>query len=165
MQVDRLNGLNVASRPDRLALARRDPSATGRPMIAPETLEETDTFRPRFGESGLLPVITIDAERGEVLMLAYMNEEALRLTLESGDVHYWSRSRNSLWRKGESSGHTQRVVSIRTDCDQDTLLIAVRQTGPACHTGRRSCFYRALSDHRAAETAGDRDTIHLTFTA
>jgi phosphoribosyl-AMP cyclohydrolase len=100
---------------------------------------------PRFDPAGLLPAIAQDAETGEVLMLAWMNEEALRLTLETGQATYWSRSRGRLWRKGETSGHVQDVIEARIDCDQDAILLRVRQTGPACHTGERSCFYRRVN--------------------
>ncbi|WP_456479459.1 bifunctional phosphoribosyl-AMP cyclohydrolase/phosphoribosyl-ATP diphosphatase HisIE [Nautilia sp.] len=93
---------------------------------------------------GLVPVIVQDAETNEVLMLAYMNEEALELTQKTGYAHYFSRSRNKIWKKGESSGHTQKVEDILIDCDNDTLLLKVRQNGVACHTGRRSCFFTKL---------------------
>jgi phosphoribosyl-AMP cyclohydrolase len=110
------------------------------------TLEEGSAFTPRFDADGLIPCITTDAEDGQVLMLAYMNAEALRLTLETGVAHYWSRSRQSLWRKGDTSGQVQAVASLKTDCDQDALLMAVVPGGDggACHTGRRSCFYRTI---------------------
>jgi phosphoribosyl-ATP pyrophosphohydrolase/phosphoribosyl-AMP cyclohydrolase len=98
----------------------------------------------RWDERGLLPAIVQDAATGEVLTLAYMNAEALRLTLESGQTWFWSRSRGELWHKGATSGHTQRVVEVRYDCDGDALLLRVVPAGPACHTGQRSCFYRAL---------------------
>lgn len=110
-------------------------------------IDETTDFTPRFGPDGLIPVIATDAQSGEVLMLAYMNREALDATLSSGQATYWSRSRQQLWRKGETSGHTQEVVAIATDCDQDALLLSVRQNGSACHTGRRSCFYRRIEPH------------------
>lgn len=101
----------------------------------------------RWNEAGLVPAIAQDATSGEVLMLAWMNAEALAATLASGRVCYWSRSRGALWRKGEESGHEQHLEDLRLDCDADTLLLQVRQTGPACHTGRRSCFYtRVLED-------------------
>jgi len=114
--------------------------------ISKVDLEEGTIFRPRFDRDGLIACITIDAGDGAVLMLAHMNAEALRLTLETGIAHYWSRSRQSLWRKGDTSGQTQTVVEIRTDCDQDALLMRVKPggNGGACHTGRRSCFYRVL---------------------
>lgn len=98
-----------------------------------------------FDARGLIPAIAQDDTSGEVLMLAWMNRESLAATLASGFATYWSRSRNELWRKGETSGHTQRVVELRLDCDGDTLLLRVDQTGPACHTGERSCFFRALN--------------------
>ncbi|MEM2120064.1 MAG: phosphoribosyl-AMP cyclohydrolase [Archaeoglobaceae archaeon] len=96
--------------------------------------------------NGLIPVVVQDAKTGEVLMLAYANEEALRRTLETGYAHYWSRSRNKLWMKGETSGNTQKIVEIRVDCDCDTLLYLVEQKGNACHTGHKSCFFRRLGD-------------------
>ncbi|NAZ36956.1 phosphoribosyl-AMP cyclohydrolase [Rubellimicrobium sp. CFH 75288] len=98
----------------------------------------------RFDANGLVPAIAQDHRTGEVLMLAWMNEEALRRTLETGDVTYWSRSRQAFWVKGETSGHRQRLVEARADCDGDALLLRVEQTGPACHTGARSCFFRPL---------------------
>jgi phosphoribosyl-AMP cyclohydrolase len=106
--------------------------------------EEGLAFQPKFDASGLLTCVATDAGSGDVLMVAHMNEEALRKTIASGEAWYFSRSRNALWRKGESSGHTQRVVEMRVDCDQDAVWIKVEQTGAACHTGRRSCFYRAV---------------------
>lgn len=105
-------------------------------------------FTPDFAKgNGLLPAIAQCAETGDVLMMAYMNEESFRKTLETGEACYWSRSRNALWHKGESSGNVQKVVAMRLDCDGDTLLLLVRQIGDAaCHTGRRSCFYREWKD-------------------
>ncbi len=94
--------------------------------------------------SGLLPVIAQDHRSGRVLMLAYANLEAVRKTQETGYAHYWSRSRNTLWKKGDSSGHVQQITEVLVDCDEDTLLYKVSQTGPACHTGAQSCFYRKL---------------------
>jgi len=102
--------------------------------------------RVKFDDRGLVPAIAQDAESGEVLMLAYMNAESLARTLATGLCHYWSRSRQELWQKGETSGHLQRLREIRYDCDADTLLLKIEQTGPACHTGQRSCFHRLLSD-------------------
>jgi phosphoribosyl-AMP cyclohydrolase len=107
--------------------------------------EEGLEFRPKFDASGLLTCVATDVATGDVLMVAHMNDEALRKTIASGEAWYFSRSRNALWRKGESSGHTQRVVEMRMDCDQDAIWIRVEQTGAACHTGRRSCFYRAVT--------------------
>jgi phosphoribosyl-AMP cyclohydrolase len=100
----------------------------------------------RFDKDGLLPAVALQHDTGEVLMLAWMNREAVTRTLDTGHVHYWSRSRNALWRKGERSGQEQRLVELRVDCDGDTLLLRVEQTGVACHTGRRSCFFRAAHD-------------------
>jgi phosphoribosyl-AMP cyclohydrolase len=107
-------------------------------------IEEGLDFQPRFDTSGLVTCVATDAGTGEVLMVAHMNEEALRKTIASGEAWYFSRSRNALWRKGETSGHTQRVVEMRMDCDQDAVWIRVEQSGAACHTGRRSCFYRKV---------------------
>ena len=107
--------------------------------------EEGLTFQPRFDASGLVTCVATDAATGDVLMVAHMNEEALRRTIASGEAWYFSRSRNALWRKGETSGHTQRVVEMRMDCDQDAVWIRVEQSGAACHTGRHSCFYRAVT--------------------
>jgi len=107
--------------------------------------EEGLTFQPKFDASGLVTCVATGATSGEVLMVAHMNDEALRKTIASGQAWYFSRSRNALWRKGESSGQTQRVVEMRMDCDQDAVWIRVEQSGAACHTGRRSCFYRAVS--------------------
>ncbi len=98
----------------------------------------------KFDASGLIPAIVQDAETKEVLMLAYMNKDSLQLTLEKGETVFWSRSRKELWHKGETSGNVQRVVEVRVDCDQDTLLILVHSAGPACHTGNQTCFYRDL---------------------
>jgi phosphoribosyl-ATP pyrophosphohydrolase/phosphoribosyl-AMP cyclohydrolase len=98
----------------------------------------------RFGPDGLLPAIIQDADDGTVLMLAYMNQEALTMTLNTGYTHFWSRSRQALWKKGETSGHVQQVRAVHYDCDSDTLLIQVFQQNVACHTGQRSCFYRAI---------------------
>ncbi len=101
----------------------------------------------KWNEHGLVPAIAQDATTNEVLMLAYMNRESLKLTLETGDAHYWSRSRKSLWKKGETSGHIQHVRELRLDCDGDTLLMKVEQVGGiACHTGRRRCFFNRLAD-------------------
>ena len=98
----------------------------------------------KFDASGLIPAIVQDAETKDVLMLAYMNKDSLQLTLEKGETVFWSRSRKELWHKGETSGNIQRVVEMRVDCDQDTLLILVHPAGPACHTGNQTCFYREL---------------------
>ena len=105
----------------------------------------------RYNADGLIPAIAQDAETGEVLMMAWMNAAAVARTLETRRVTYWSRSRQAFWIKGESSGHTQELVDFRVDCDRDTLLLVVRQTGPACHTNRRSCFYTAIRDGEEVE--------------
>ena len=108
--------------------------------------EEGAAFSPKFDAEGLLLAIAVDAGDGSVLMAAYMNAQALELTLSTGIVHYWSRSRGSLWRKGDTSGQVQHVEEMRVDCDQDALLVKVRVggDGKACHTGRKSCFYRRV---------------------
>lgn len=104
-----------------------------------------------YDARGLIPAIAQDADNGDVLMMAWMNAEAVARTLETGKVTYWSRSRQSFWVKGESSGHVQELVSLRVDCDRDCLLVTVRQTGPACHTNRRSCFYTEVQDGAEVE--------------
>ncbi len=116
-------------------------------------LEEGETLTPRFDANGLIPAICTDASTGEVLMFAFMNEEALNLSIETGNAWYWSRSRQKLWQKGETSGNTQAIVDMRTDCDQDVIWIRVDQRGgAACHTGRKSCFYRRIE---TGQTAAD----------
>ncbi|MFT3989767.1 MAG: phosphoribosyl-AMP cyclohydrolase [Luteolibacter sp.] len=108
-------------------------------------VEEGVDFAPKFDADGLIPALAMDAVTKEPLMLAYMNEESLRRTLEIGEAVYWSRSRKEFWHKGATSGHIQRIVEIRTDCDQDALILYVEQIGAgACHTGRNSCFYRSV---------------------
>jgi phosphoribosyl-AMP cyclohydrolase len=99
-----------------------------------------------YDDKGLIPAIAQAHDTGEVLMMAWMNAEAVTRTLETGRVTYWSRSRQAVWVKGETSGHVQELVEMRVDCDRDCLLLRIRQTGPACHTNRRSCFYTALRD-------------------
>ena len=113
--------------------------------------ESLTTDGVKFDAAGLVPAIAQDAESGEVLMMAWMNRESLRLTLETGRATYWSRSRGELWIKGETSGHTQTVRSVAVDCDGDTLLLKIDQVGAACHTGHRSCFYRDLAAEQPAE--------------
>jgi phosphoribosyl-AMP cyclohydrolase len=115
------------------------------PPLSGSEQDETIELRPKFDKHGLVAAIAQDADTGEVLMLAWMNAEALQQTLDTGRVVYWSRSRQSLWRKGDTTGHEQHIVEVRVDCDQDAVLLKVRQTGAACHTGRRSCFYRIAS--------------------
>lgn len=106
--------------------------------------DETDRFLPRFDAAGLVTAIVTDADSGVLLMVAHMNADAIGLTQQTGAAHFWSRSRRSLWRKGETSGNGLTLVEMRVDCDQDALLLRVRPAGPACHTGRRSCFYRRV---------------------
>jgi phosphoribosyl-AMP cyclohydrolase len=108
-------------------------------------VEEGLAFTPKFDADGLITAVATDAKSGDVLMVAHMNDEALRKTIASGEAWYYSRSRKTLWKKGETSGHVQRVIELRVDCDQDALWLKVEQQGPgACHTGRRSCFYRVV---------------------
>lgn len=111
-----------------------------------DELEEGAEFAPKFSSDGLVTAVTVDARTGEVLMVAHMNQEALSLTLETGDAHYFSRSRGRLWKKGESSGEVQKLVEMQVDCDQDAVVLKVHQTGrgAACHTGRKSCFFRTV---------------------
>lgn len=118
------------------------PQAAASPSKA--DLEEGDRLLPRFGADGLITAVTSDARTGDLLMVAHMNAEALRLTIETGEAHYWSRSRQTLWHKGDTSGQIQTVEELRIDCDQDAVWLKVEQSGPACHTGAQSCFYRAV---------------------
>ena len=114
-------------------------------MTDKSEIEEGLAFAPQFGADGLITAVVTDVKSGDVLMVAHMNAEAVAKTIESGEAWYYSRSRKTLWKKGESSGHVQRVVELRVDCDQDALWLKVEQAGEgACHTGRRSCFYRAV---------------------
>ncbi len=119
------------------------PASMTRPTFDPASL--------KYDDRGLLPAIAQDHASGDVLMLAWMNAESVAATLEEGRAVYWSRSRAKLWRKGETSGHTQRLVEMRVDCDRDCILLVVDQTGPACHTNRRSCFYTAIRDGEEVE--------------
>lgn len=125
-------------------------------------IEEGKTFLPKFDENGLIAAIVTDASDNQILMFAYMNREALAATISTRTVHFWSRSRNKLWQKGETSGETLSVVSISTDCDQDCLLLTATQNGrgSTCHTGRRSCFYRTLALDKPADGKNN-----LTFNA
>lgn len=122
-----------------------------------DELEEGTIFAPRFDAHGLVTVVTIEEGTKDVLMVAHMNAETLDLTLSTGVAHYWSRSRKAIWKKGETSGELQEVVELRTDCDQDCLVMTVRQTGrgAACHTGRKSCFYRRVKTAAGAVTLED----------
>jgi len=127
-----------------------------------KTLEEGTVFAPKFDANGLIPVITVEAGSGAILMHAYMNEAALQATLETGTAHYWSRSRGELWLKGETSGQVQTVQELRTDCDQDTLLLTVTVGGDGgcCHVGYRSCFYRRVeTGPEAARLVADAEKL------
>lgn len=128
------------------------------PPTAPSKheIEEGAAFLPRFGADGLVTCVTVDASTAEILMVAHMNEESLRRTLETGQAWYWSRSRGELWLKGATSGQVQTVVEMRVDCDQDALLLRVEVGGDGgcCHTGRRSCFYRAVERDGTLRMAG-----------
>lgn len=118
-----------------------------------------DAASLKFNADGLIPAIAQDLDSGDVLMLAWMNAQSIAKTLETKRVTYWSRSRQSFWIKGETSGNTQELVDVRVDCDRDCLLLFIRQTGPACHTGRRSCFYTSVVDGVETEVSPDRQTV------
>jgi phosphoribosyl-ATP pyrophosphohydrolase/phosphoribosyl-AMP cyclohydrolase len=117
-----------------------------------------DTLQPRWNEHGLAPAVVQDARTGQVLMLAWMNAEAWQLTQETSQAHFWSRGRQSLWRKGETSGNVQHVVEIRLDCDQDAILLRVEPAGPACHTGERSCFFKVVAGQSTVD-GKDQSTV------
>ncbi len=136
-------GCTHATKLREAGVAARAANAYNHPML--------DTLR--FNENGLIPAIAQQHDSGEVLMLAWMNRAAIDETLATGQVCYWSRSRNRLWRKGETSGQVQHLIDMRYDCDGDTLLLLVDQTGVACHTGRRSCFFTAIRDGQSVEIA------------
>lgn len=135
-------------------------------------IEEGFTLSPKFDKDGLIPAIAADAATGDVLMLAYMNAEALSKTIETGEAHYWSRSRQEIWRKGATSGNTQQVADLRIDCDQDAILMLVKQKGGAsCHVGYKSCFFRAIPtgeklsenltlEYRETQKAFDPDEVY-----
>jgi phosphoribosyl-AMP cyclohydrolase len=128
-----------------------------RPPSEKAALEEGTAFSPRFDVGGLVTAVVTDAGDGVVLMVAHMNAEALSLTLETGIAHYWSRSRGTLWKKGETSGNLQRVIEMRTDCDQDAIWLSVQVAGDnaTCHTGRRSCFYRTVESENGKPTLAE----------
>ncbi|MGA2103845.1 phosphoribosyl-AMP cyclohydrolase [Methanoregula sp.] len=121
-----------------------------------------DTLSLKFLDGGLIPVIVQDEKTGEVLMMAYANEEAVKLTEDTGFAHYYSRSRKKLWKKGEESGHFQKVARILVDCDEDCLIYEVEQTGAACHTGYRSCFFRTLDGIIIGEKIFDPEKVYGT---
>ena len=139
-------------------------------MTAKSEIEEGLGFAPQFGADGLITAVVTDAKSGDVLMVAHMNAEAVAKTIATGEAWYYSRSRKTLWKKGESSGHVQRVVELRVDCDQDALWLKVEQAGEgACHTGRQSCFYRAVPlgqsgavklEFRNADKTFDPNTVY-----
>ena len=134
-------------------------------LLEANSSREAADFDPaalKWNEGGLIPAIAQDASTGEVLMLAWMNIDSLRLTIESGFATYYSRSRQQLWRKGETSGHTQRVIRLSYDCDGDAILMQVAQTGPACHTGKKTCFHNPVMDGVMPATAGILDVIEAT---
>lgn len=118
------------------------------PQANPDDRESGTAFLPKFDAAGLLTAVVTDAAKGDVLMVAHMNAEAIAQTVATGEAHFWSRSRGRLWRKGETSGHVLKVVEIRVDCDQDAIWIRADPAGPACHTGAPNCFYRRLEDGR-----------------
>ncbi|WP_369880232.1 phosphoribosyl-AMP cyclohydrolase [Erythrobacter sp. KY5] len=124
--------------------------------LSTQQIEQGSVFAPKFDASGLLTSVVIDSRTKEVLVVAFMNAEALQKTRETGRVHFWSRSRSSLWLKGETSGHFLSVDEIRVDCDQDALVIYATPAGPTCHTGERSCFYRKLDPTAPDERALSR---------
>lgn len=137
-----------------------DPAIRFAPRTTKEEIEQGTAFAPKFDADGLIPALAMDAATREPLMLAYMNEESLRLTLKLGEAVYWSRSRREIWHKGATSGHVQKIVEIRTDCDQDALILLVEQVGAgACHTGRNSCFYRTVA------VTPDSEEVKLVFTS
>jgi phosphoribosyl-AMP cyclohydrolase len=122
-----------------------------KPSIDKHELEDGAAFTPKFDANGLITAVVTDAHDGQLLMVAHMNEQSLALTLETGIAHYWSRSRQSLWKKGETSGNMQSVVELRTDCDQDALWLKVEVAGDGvtCHTGKESCFYRVVGNEKS----------------
>ena len=120
----------------------------------------TDHVDVDFGDNGLVPAVAQDADSKDVLMLAYVSPDALEQTLETGRAHYYSRSRDELWEKGATSGHTQEIQEVRVDCDEDTLLYLVEQAGGACHTGHESCFYRTIDGENVGETVFDPDDVY-----
>ncbi|MEJ6572366.1 MAG: phosphoribosyl-AMP cyclohydrolase [Akkermansiaceae bacterium] len=137
----------------------KNTSITFGPSDDKKVIEEQPVFAPKFDSDGLIPAMAMDATTKEPLMLAYMNEKSLVMTLEIGEAVYYSRSRQEIWHKGATSGHVQKIVDIRTDCDQDTLILYVEQIGAgACHTGRSTCFYRSV------DLAAGKDPAALKFT-
>ena len=131
---------------------------------ASNDIEEGSSLAPKFDADGLVTCIATDVRTGDVLMVAHMNAEALKRTIETGEAWYFSRSRKALWKKGESSGHSQRVTEMRVDCDQDAIWIKVEQNGPGvCHTGRRTCFYRAVPLRQSGQVKLEFRDAEKTF--
>lgn len=126
---------------------------TGYIHLMPDSRETGLALDPKYDAAGLITAVATDRTTGEILMLAHMNAEALRLTVETRDAHFWSRSRGALWKKGETSGNVLHVTDIRIDCDQDAVWLIVDPVGPACHTGSRSCFYRRIEGDRLVPVA------------
>ena len=165
--IQRITGAAPETAVEREATSPENPSSAA---PSSHVLEESLVLAPKFDADGLVTCVATDAWSGELLMVAHMNAEALARTVETGEAWYFSRSRKALWRKGESSGHTQRVTEMRVDCDQDAIWIRVEQQGPgACHTGRRSCFYRVVPlkqtgaitlEFRDAEKAFDPNSVY-----
>lgn len=127
-------------------------------MSKNKDLEESLKFTPKYDENGLIPCVATCAQSGDVIMFAFMNETALKKTIETGEAHYWSRSRQALWHKGATSGHIQKVLEMRTDCDQDCIWIKVLSDVGACHTGRKGCFYREIKN---LKTLSFKDAEHV----
>jgi phosphoribosyl-AMP cyclohydrolase len=135
-----------------------------KPMAASKEIEEGSAFTPKYDSDGLITAVVTDSKSGELLMVAHMNAPALEKTIASGEAWYYSRSRKKLWKKGEESGHSQRVVELRVDCDHDALWLKVEQQGEgACHTGRRSCFYRAVPLGKAGAVTLEFRDAEKTF--
>ncbi|MBO91988.1 MAG: phosphoribosyl-AMP cyclohydrolase [Pseudomonadota bacterium] len=135
-------------------------STTPNDFIPQGTIEEVEQgslLMPKFDKDGLIPCITTDVKSGVILMFAFMNRDALAKTIQTREAHYWSRSRSELWKKGSSSGHTQKVIDIRVDCDQDAICLIVDQTGAACHVGYYSCFHRSIE----LDTVSDVKKVRL----
>lgn len=146
------------------ALPNRDIVSILGLMADKSDIEEGEAFTPKFDADGLVTAVATDFTTGELLMVAHMNADALQKTIATGEAHYYSRSRRKLWRKGEESGHTQRVIEMRVDCDQDAVWLKVDQAGPgACHTGRRSCFYRAITLGQAGAATLEFRDAERTF--
>jgi phosphoribosyl-AMP cyclohydrolase len=145
-------------------MANSDSTTTFGAPGSTEDVEEGHVLTPKFDEHGLITAVTADIWSGEVLMVAHMNAEALRRTIDTGEAWYFSRSRGVLWKKGEASGHTQQVRELWVDCDQDAVVIKVEQQGPgACHTGRKSCFYRRVPLRQPGSTSMEFREAQKTF--